>query len=104
MNSLVACLFARKVYDVKTICEALDSVGIEWSTEQIKEFSHRLHGLKFLFKEKCGFTFDKLALPEKLTRVYMSNGKIDQVMFKRGLELYRGYVESDKEMARSEMP
>ncbi len=104
MNSLVACLFARKVYDVKTICEALESVGIEWSAEQIGEFSHRLHGLKYLFKEKCGFTFDKLALPEKLTRVYMSNGKVDQEMFKRGLEIYRKFVESDMEMAISEMP
>ncbi len=98
LNSLVACLFSRKIYDINTIVESLSAVGIDWSADRLTALSHRIHGLKYLFKERNGFTLDKLTLPEKLSRVYMTNGKVDEERFRKGLELYGKLVEKDTQL------
>jgi aldehyde:ferredoxin oxidoreductase len=103
LNSLVACLFSRKVYDINTIVESLNAVGIDWSADRLTALSHRIHGLKYLFKVQNGFTFDKLALPEKLSRVYMTNGKVDQERFRKGLELYEMLVEKDMQLLKRDL-
>jgi aldehyde:ferredoxin oxidoreductase len=98
LNSLVACLFSRKIYDASTIVESLSAVGIDWSTDRLTALSHRIHGLKYLYKERNEFSLDKLTLPEKLSRVYMTNGKVDEERFRKGLELYGKLVEKDTQL------
>lgn len=98
-NSLVGCLFARKIYDRETILEALESVGIEgWDKERMDILSHKIHGLKYKFKLDNGFDFESLRLPRKLAGVYTTTGKLSEEAFNKGIAMYHSFVEKDIEM------
>ena len=95
-NSLVGCLFARKIYDRRVVLEALDVSGIkEWTEDSLSLLSRKIHALKFKFKEENGFSFDDLSLPRKLEHVYTTNGKLSRDDFKEGIELYTKWLRED---------
>ncbi len=95
-NSLVGCLFARKIYGRKTVLEALEVAEMKhWTEERLDLLSRRIHALKFKFKEENGFDFDELHLPSKLEHVYTTNGKLSGDAFRKGIELYRKWLEED---------
>ncbi|MFO7881520.1 MAG: aldehyde ferredoxin oxidoreductase N-terminal domain-containing protein [Kosmotogaceae bacterium] len=95
-NSLVGCLFARKIYTKEVILGALETIGIEgWTEKKFNELSHKIHGLKYKFKMDNGFSFEELELPKKLLDVYTSNGKLNEEDFYNGVNQYLNYVKSD---------
>ncbi|TYC03041.1 MAG: aldehyde:ferredoxin oxidoreductase [Kosmotoga sp.] len=99
-NSLVGCLFARKIYTRETVIEALEVIGLKgWNDDKLEHLSHRIHGLKYKFKIDNGFKFGEIQLPKKLLDVYTSNGKIDKSDFERGIDQYSEYIKNDIEYA-----
>ena len=59
-NCLIMCLFARSVYDYPTIIEALATIGIEKSEEELKELAREIYRHKIMVKQKMGFDFRNL--------------------------------------------
>ena len=51
--------------------------------------------MKYKFKFDCGFSFDNLKLPEKLLHVMTSNGKLSNEEFRKGIELFKKWVDED---------
>ncbi|AEH51099.1 aldehyde ferredoxin oxidoreductase N-terminal domain-containing protein [Pseudothermotoga thermarum] len=99
-NSLVTCLFARGTYTKEIVVECLKYLGYDFDEEKLLELGKIIHGMKFLVKHKLGFSFDKLQLPKKLTKVYTSRGMIKEEDFIKRVELYKKLVEEDMEKAK----
>ncbi len=100
-NSLVGCLFARKIYTKETVIEALDVIGVKgWNEQRLDDLSHSIHGLKYKFKIDNGFSLEEIQLPKKLLNVYSSNGKINKKEFEKGINQYSRYIKNDIEYVK----
>ncbi len=99
-NSLVTCLFARGTYTKEITLECLKYLGYEIDLEKLLELGRLVHGMKFMLKEKLGFSFDNLKLPDKLTKVYTSRGMITSRDFDERVQLYKKFVEEDIKKAK----
>ena len=65
LNSLVICLFARKVYDRKTIIEAFGAIGVEMTDEELDDVAKRTFATKLRIKKKLGFDLVQVKLPKR---------------------------------------
>ncbi|HPD96696.1 MAG TPA: aldehyde ferredoxin oxidoreductase N-terminal domain-containing protein [Synergistales bacterium] len=92
LNSLVICLFARGVYDASTISKGLEALGLDWSPEKLLDLGARALKAKYAWKKKCGFSPERITIPEKMLRVRTSNGLIDRERMKKRLELFLRYA------------
>ncbi len=92
LNSLTICLFARKIYTEDLVLEALDSVGIHRTSEQLKNLARRIHALKYKIKIDNGFDLDKLEFPEKLYRVQTGRGKMDKGVVRKMISDYTSKI------------
>jgi len=99
-NSLVGCLFVRKIYTRELVLECLQTAGIEgFTAERLDEIAHRIHGLKFKYKLTNGFRFEDLALPEKLYQVKAGLGFINPEEFDQMRNLYIQKIKEDIKLA-----
>jgi aldehyde:ferredoxin oxidoreductase len=89
LNCMVACLFARNVYTCPNIIEALKSLGIEKTEEELKELGRDIFRKKYELKKKFGFKFEELTLPKRFFETTSTTGKLEEDRVKRAIELYR---------------
>ncbi len=102
LNSLVACLFSRKVYMPEQILQCLKLLGYdpELDIAQLRLLSRRIHGLKYRCKMLLGFQWDSLKLPDKLASRLTFSGKLDAEGFLQELQKYRTWIQSDMELVK----
>ena len=92
-NCLIMCLFARSVYDYPTIIEALATIGIEKSEEELKELAREIYRHKIMVKQKMGFDFRKLRFPKRFFETECLNGVLKEEVMQEMLDLYIREVE-----------
>lgn len=102
-NSLVTCLFARGGYTMPLVLRGLRALGVEETEESLMRKARIIHGMKYLLKEKLGFSFDSLKLPEKLTRVYTGRGLVSHKDFDDRVKLYKDKIKEDMAFAQEEL-
>lgn len=78
LNSLIICLFARKVYDRKTILAALNSIGNNYTDEDLTAFGERIYKTKLRIKKSLGFDQMAVKLPKRLFETPGLNGLLDE--------------------------
>lgn len=78
LNSLVMCLFARKVYDRPTVRAALKAVGRDMADEELSAVALRNYRTKLRIKEKLGFSLNDVRLPKRYFETPSLNGMIDE--------------------------
>lgn len=78
LNSLVMCLFARKVYDRPTVLMALNALGWELSNEDLDAIAERNYATKLRIKQALGFTLENVRLPKRYFETPSLNGMIDE--------------------------
>ena len=78
LNSLVMCLFARKIYDREIILEALASVGIEMTDDELTEAAKRIYAVKLRVKKALGFELKDVRLPKRFFETPSAHGILDQ--------------------------
>jgi len=101
-NSLVGCLFVRKIYTQELVMECLLTAGIEGLTaKKLNDIAHRVHGLKFKYKLANGFRFEDLRLPKKLYQVKAGLGLINSEEFDQMLNLYILKIKEDIKLAEN---
>jgi len=88
-NSLVGCLFARGVYTNENIIEALGSVGIKKTEEDLDELGRKIFQEKFRFKRREGFDLSKIRIPERFYQTVTTMGIVDPETVESMLEMYR---------------
>ncbi|NTW71784.1 MAG: aldehyde:ferredoxin oxidoreductase [Eubacteriaceae bacterium] len=99
LNSLVICLFARKVYDRNTIIAALNSIGREITDEELTAVADRIYKTKLRIKEKLGFDQTAVKLPKRLFETKSLFGQLDEATAYRLIEKYndklKAFVRAD---------
>ncbi|GAW28521.1 aldehyde ferredoxin oxidoreductase family protein [Carboxydocella sp. ULO1] len=65
LNSLVICLFARKVYDLATVAEGLKALGHEWTEEQLRQLGREIYREKMVLKRQLGFKLEQITVPRR---------------------------------------
>jgi len=88
MNSMGLCLFAISVYDLKTISEGLNAIGIDKSEEELFEIGGEIFEIKQEIKCTCGFEYEKLSFPERLFETESMNGFLNRETVDKMLKRY----------------
>ena len=97
LTSLCICLFARKVYDRKTILEAFSSIGINLTDQDLNKIANDIFFTRIRIKEKLGFTLDSIKFPKRIFETDTLWGKLDENRMKNLLNLYRERVKKEYE-------
>lgn len=77
LNSLIICLFARKVYDRPTILSALNSLGYSLTNEDLSEIADRIYRTKLRVKKALGFDLLDLRIPQRMFKTPSMKGVLD---------------------------
>lgn len=88
LNSLTICLFARKVYDRKTILSALNAIGYEYTDEDLTAIADRVYKTKLRIKDMLGFDLMKVRLPKRFFETPSLWGKLDEGIAYELIEMY----------------
>ena len=78
LNSLVMCLFARKVYDRETILLALHSVGFTLTNDDLTKVAEKIYATKIRIKRAMGFEQEKVVFPKRFFETPSMHGLLDE--------------------------
>ncbi|MDR0497059.1 MAG: hypothetical protein LBH42_05550 [Treponema sp.] len=89
-NSLVMCLFARKVYDRQMILDALASIGWSLTNDDLTAIGKRIYKTKLQIKDSLGFQQKDIKLPKRFFETPSMSGLLNEETANR---LIRKYAE-----------
>jgi len=89
LNCLTICLFAREIYQTEAVIEALDSIGITVTEEDLNKLGNDIFEIKNDTRKKLGFDLSKLTFPERFFATPGLTGKLDRDALDRMLNIYR---------------
>ena len=84
----MVCLFARGVYDLETLSEALASVGIERSAKALRAMGERIYWERVRLRERLGFRADPDGVPRRFYQTPPPRGRLEPERVARLLEIY----------------
>ncbi len=87
-NSLVMCLFARKIYDRPTILSALNSIGWNLTDEDLTTIGKRIYQTKLQIKRDMGFDPASVKLPKRFFETPSLHGVLDEATAYRMIEKF----------------
>ena len=94
-NSLIMCLFARKIYDRQTILDALGSIGWELTNDDLTAIGKRIYQTKLQIKNLLGFNQKSVRLPKRFFETPSMNGSLDE---ETAYRMIRKYSEKTDEL------
>lgn len=77
LNSLIICLFARKVYNRDNIRKVLGCVGLKYTDEELTAIAKRIYRTKLKIKQALGFSIQDVKLPKRFFETPSMTGKLD---------------------------
>jgi len=89
LNSLVMCLFARKVYDHETILAALKAIGIDMTEQDLLDVAKRNYATKLRIKKALGFDLKDVQFPKRFFQTPSMHGMLDEETAYEMLMAYR---------------
>ena len=89
LNSLVMCLFARKVYDRPTILSAFHAIGRELTDEELTAIARRNYAVKLRIKKALGFDLQSVKFPKRFFETPSMHGMLDEATTYEILRIYR---------------
>ncbi|MCL2035105.1 MAG: aldehyde:ferredoxin oxidoreductase [Oscillospiraceae bacterium] len=98
LNSLVMCLFARKVYDRETIISAFAAVGEDITDDELTATARRIYATKLRVKKALGFKLQSVRFPKRFFETPSMRGVLDENMAYEILKKYHEKI-SDLETA-----
>ncbi len=88
LNSLIICLFARKVYDRETILIALNSLGHNLTEDDLTNISDKIYKTKLRIKKMVGFDLKDVKLPKRIFETPSLHGMIDEDLTYKLIGMY----------------
>lgn len=78
LNSLIICLFARKLYTPELVVECFQNLGMSYTEEELLELGKEIQKERYLTKIRFGFTFEELfkTIPKRAWEMPNSHGTI----------------------------
>jgi len=96
-NSLVMCLFARKIYDRQTILDALNSIGWNLTNDDLTEIGKRIYKVKLQIKKALGFRQENVKLPRRFFETPSMAGQLNE---EKAQSIIRKYVEKTEQLMK----
>jgi len=93
LNSLVICLFARKVYDRQTIIEAFEAIGVQMTEEEMDAVAKRTYATKLRIKKKLGFDLKDIKFPKRFFKTPAMQTVMSEDIAREILMKYRERLE-----------
>ena len=101
LNSLVICLFARKVYDRPTIISAFAAVGQEITDDELTAIARRNYATKLRIKKALGFDLKNVRLPKRFFETPSMHGKLsEEIAYEILMKYSERLVELEEEMEK----
>ena len=88
LNSLVICLFARKVYTKQRTIDSLNSIGKSFSLEDLEKLAEETYTIKNKWKKEAGQKLTQKTLAERLFKVESPHGFIKRKFIQEAIEYY----------------
>jgi aldehyde:ferredoxin oxidoreductase len=88
LNSLIICLFARKVYDRPAILKALKSVGYDMNETDLEKIAKRVYCTKLRIKKALGFRQMSVRFPKRFFETPGMHGTMEEGEAYRLMEAY----------------
>jgi len=88
-TSTAICLFARGVYDLETISQALGSVGIQRSAGQLKSMGELIYWERVRLRERLGFQARLEDVPRRFFETPTPRGRLEPQRVAHMLEIYQ---------------
>ena len=88
LNSLVICLFSRKLYNRETVLNALKAAGYALNDDELTSIGKRIFATKLRIKEKLGFDPRQVKLPKRFFETHSMHGKLDSLIVERMIEQF----------------
>jgi aldehyde:ferredoxin oxidoreductase len=88
-TSMVICLFARGVYDLDTLSQALASVGIERSADELRAMGERIYWERIRLRERLGFRARVGEVPQRFYQTPTLRGRLEPGRMAHLLEIYQ---------------
>jgi len=86
LSSISICFFARGVYSMELVSQALKTMGLEISEKELLDLGKKIHAEKYRFKFREGFSFENLHVPSRIYEAPDPTGKIKKEYIDAGLK------------------
>lgn len=97
LNSLVICLFARKIYDLDTVAAALASIGLEFDKETLHSIGLKTFLNKLKLKERMGFSYRDITFPKRFFETEAIFNRLEESKAYQLLDEYIDEIEALRE-------
>lgn len=94
LNSLIICLFARKVYDRQTILSALDAIGNPLTNDDLSAIAARIYKTKLRVKAMLGYDQTKVVLPKRFFQTPSMNGQLEEAVAYELIDMYNKKIDA----------
>ena len=99
-NSLVMCLFARKIYDRETIVEALNTIGWNLKEEDLRLIGKRVFQMKLQIKKALGFNQMSVKFPKRFFETPSMMGELEE---ETAYRIMRKFTDKTDELLREKL-
>ena len=99
LNSMVACLFSRKVYTTEKLASCLDSLGYSEMASGLDKTAEKIRQARWALRFKTGFVPDEVTIPKRFFKVTSWKGRVDKEYL---LELKKAYGKALISITRSD--
>ena len=88
LNSLIICLFARKVYDRETILSALNVIGHDLTNDDLTAIADRIYRTKIRVKDMLGFDQRSVKIPKRYFQTPSMTGQLEESVAYELIDMY----------------
>lgn len=88
LTSMVACLFARKLYSMEKMQECLTSLGMRETADALSASGGAMQALRWKLKADTGFNAQEARIPKRYTEIVTWKGPIDEAYMREIQRLY----------------
>lgn len=92
LSSIAVCFFARGIYDLKLVSDAVKLLGFNLTDNELLEMGKKIHLNKYKFKMREGFRFEKLNIPERIYQTNDPTGKITKEFVEGGINYAKSLI------------
>jgi aldehyde:ferredoxin oxidoreductase len=85
LSSLVVCFFARGIYSPEIVAQALSTISVEITPEDLGQLGSDILKMKHEFKMREGFNLAEIRFPKRILETPTSLGVIDEGFMRQAL-------------------
>ncbi|ACZ07980.1 putative oxidoreductase [Sebaldella termitidis] len=100
LNSLIICLFARKVYNREKVLKVLNSIGRETTDDELTAIAERIYRTKLRIKKALGYNQKDIKFPKRFFETVSMNGELKPEIAQ---ELINKFISKNEELMNREV-